>query len=87
MILKSISAFLALAATALAADAPTIRHSYLVMGGRTAIIDEDGKAEWEYAGGTRDGFALPNGNVLLAFSDRVEVDPHGKVRSRRFRSF
>ena len=72
MILKSISAFVALAAVALAADAPTIRHSYLVMGGRTAIIDEDGKAEWEYAGGTRDGFVLPNGNVLLAFSDRVE---------------
>ncbi len=49
-----------------------IRHSYLVMGGKTAIIGEDGKAEWEYAGGTRDGFVLPNGNVLLAFTDRVE---------------
>ena len=50
----------------------TIRHSYLVMGAKTAIIGEDGKASWEYRGGTRDGFVLPDGNVLLAFSDRVE---------------
>jgi len=42
------------------------------MGGKTAIISEEGKADWEYAGGTRDGFVLPNGNVLLAWSDRVE---------------
>ena len=50
----------------------TIRHSYLVMGGKTAIIGEDGKPTWEYRGGSRDGFVLPDGNVLLAFSDRVE---------------
>ena len=50
----------------------TIRHSYLVLGGKTAIIGEDGKAEWEYAGGSRDGFVLPNGNVLVAWVDRVE---------------
>ena len=57
----------------LAADEPSeIRHSYLVMGAKTAIIDEAGKAVWEYSGGTRDGFVLPNGNVLLAFANRVE---------------
>lgn len=49
-----------------------IRHSYLVLGGRTAIVGEDGKATWEYRGGSRDGFVLPGGNVLLAYSDRVE---------------
>lgn len=54
-----------------AADA-SIRHSYLVMGGQTAIIGEDGAVEWKYRGGTRDGFVLPGGNVLLAFSDKVE---------------
>ena len=54
------------------ADAPALRHSYLVMGGKTAIIAEDGSVAWEYAGGSRDGFALPGGNVLLAFSDHVE---------------
>jgi len=61
-----------LACPAMAADPPAIRHSYLVMGGRTAIIDEQGQPEWEYTGGTRDGFVLPTGNVLLAFGDRVE---------------
>jgi len=42
------------------------------MGGKTAIINEEGTADWEYSGGSRDGFVLPNGNVLLAFGDRVE---------------
>ena len=51
---------------------PQIQHSFLVMGAKTAIIDEAGKAIWEYQGGTRDGFVLPNGNVLLAFANRVE---------------
>lgn len=58
-----------------AADAPQqapIRHSYLVLGAKTAIIAEDGSATWEYSGGSRDGFVLPNGNVLLAYADRVE---------------
>lgn len=49
-----------------------IKHSYLVLGAKTAIIGEDGTAVWEYAGGSRDGFVLPNGNVLLAYSNRVE---------------
>ncbi len=49
-----------------------VQHSFLVMGAKTAIIDEAGKAVWEYQGGSRDGFVLPNGNVLLAFANRVE---------------
>ena len=53
-------------------DKATIRHSYLVLGGKTTIIDEDGHAQWEYQGGSRDGFVLPNGNLLIAWSDRVE---------------
>lgn len=57
---------------AVAEDKESIRHSYLVMGAKTAIIGEDGAASWEYAGGSRDGFVLPNGNILLAYSDRVE---------------
>ena len=50
----------------------SIRHSYLVLGGKTAIIGEDGKPVWEYRGGSRDGFILPNGNALIAWSDQVE---------------
>jgi len=49
-----------------------IHHSFLSVGGKTVIIGEDGKAQWEYQPGARDGFVLPNGNLLLAFSDRVE---------------
>ena len=61
--------------TAPAAETPQeggIQHSYLVLGGNTAIIGEDGKAQWEYKGGSRDGFVLPGGNVLVAWSDHVE---------------
>ncbi|MBL9175901.1 MAG: hypothetical protein JNL10_20325 [Verrucomicrobiales bacterium] len=60
-----------------AADS-ALRHSYLVLGGRTAVIGEDGQPSWEYRGGTRDGFVLPNGNRLLAWSDRVEEVTPGK---------
>ncbi len=57
-----------------------IAHSYLVLGSRTAIIAEDGSVSWEYAGGSRDGFVLPNGNVLLAFGNRVEeVTPKKEI--------
>jgi len=64
--------------TASAQDA--IKHSYLVLGAKTAIIGEDGAAAWEYAGGSRDGFVLPNRNVLLAYSNRVEeVTPAKQV--------
>lgn len=57
-----------------------ISHSYLVLGSRTAIIAEDGSVSWEYAGGSRDGFVLPNGNVLLAFGNRVEeVTPKKEI--------
>ncbi len=52
--------------------ATAIRHSYLVLGGKTALIGEDGRVQWEYRGGSRDGFVLPNGNVLIAWADRVE---------------
>ncbi|MFN0125211.1 MAG: hypothetical protein ACKV19_00815 [Verrucomicrobiales bacterium] len=70
--LTHLLAVLGIMASAHAADAPAIRHSYLVMGAKTAIIGEDEKMEWEYNGGTRDGFVLPNGNLLLAFSAQVE---------------
>lgn len=49
-----------------------IRHSFLTLGARTAIVGEDDSVVWEYRGGSRDGFVLKNRNVLVAFSDRVE---------------
>lgn len=57
-----------------------IRHSYLVLGLKTAIIGEDGQAQWEYQGKSRDGFVLPNGNALITWVDRVEeVTPAKEV--------
>ena len=87
MILRKFHAFIATVTLACTAQAE-VRHSYLVMGSKTAIISEEGKVEWEFAGGTRDGFVLPNGNVLLAFSDRVEeVIPAGEKKNQTVFSY
>lgn len=63
-----------------AADAPVakqessagITHSLLALGAETYILDADGKVAWTYPAGTRDGFVLPNGNLLLALSKNKE---------------
>jgi hypothetical protein len=60
--------------------AQAIHHSFLALGARTVIIGEDGQIQFERDGGSRDGFVLPNGNVLVAWSDRVqEVTRSGQV--------
>ena len=51
---------------------PEIRHSFLALGARTAIIGEDGETLWSTRGGSRDGFVLPNGNILIAWADEVK---------------
>jgi len=59
-----------------------IRHSFFVAGPSfTGIIDESGKPLWD-AGrrGARDGFVLPDGNVLIAWADGVkEITREKKV--------
>lgn len=68
------------AAASEAGPASSIRHSFLTLGARTAIVGEDDSVVWEYRGGSRDGFVLKSGNVLVAFSDRVEeVTQTGQV--------
>jgi len=47
-------------------SASGIRHSFLVFGSRTVIVDEANEIVWESKGGSRDGFVLPNGNILLS---------------------
>ncbi len=71
------------------AEAPpeTIKHSFLATGQETYILDDDGKVIWRYPQGTRDGWVLPNGDVLLAVTKNkdypggaaVEVTRDGKV--------
>lgn len=59
-----------------------IRHSFFIAGPTfTGIIDEEGKEIWN-AGkvAARDGFVLPGGNVLIAWSGEVkELTRDGKV--------
>jgi len=50
-----------------AADQPAGR-SFLMLGGLTQIIDASGKVTWKYPAATRDGYILPNGNLLLTLS-------------------
>ncbi len=82
--------FLLAAAALLAAPAPAAdppRHTFLATGAETFIADDSGKASWTYPHPSRDGWVLPNGNVLLALSKSktypggavVEVDRAGKV--------
>jgi len=43
-----------------------IRHSFLLLGSVTAIVGEDNAILWQVPGRSRDGFVLPNGNVLVS---------------------
>jgi hypothetical protein len=54
--------------------AEEIRHSFFVAGPTfTGIIDEAGQESWNAGrGGARDGWVLPNGNVLIAWTDEVK---------------
>jgi hypothetical protein len=64
-----------------------ITHAFLATGGETFIQSGDGKVAWRYPGGSRDGWVLPSGNVLLAVSKSkqypsgavVEADKDGKA--------
>jgi len=47
-------------------SASGIRHSFLITGSKTAIIGEDDRVLWEAPDRSRDGFVLPNGNVLVS---------------------
>lgn len=55
------------------ADEP-IRHSFFIAGPSfTGIIDEEGKEVWDSGkAAARDGYVLPNGNILIAWSDEVK---------------
>ncbi len=79
---NSASAAFAIAALALApalrgAD-EKITHGFLATGAETYIVDAAGKVTWRYAASTRDGWVLPNGNVLLTLSKSKDV-PGGAV--------
>ena len=61
-----------LAFGALHADEP-IKHSFFIAGPTfTGIIDEEGREAWDSGRpAARDGYVLPSGNILIAWSDEV----------------
>ncbi|MCB1088232.1 MAG: hypothetical protein KDM63_14375 [Verrucomicrobiae bacterium] len=61
-------------------SADGIRHSFLITGSKTMIIGEDNQIVWQTADRSRDGFVLPNGNVLVSHPKEVrEYTREGKV--------
>src|SRR5437867_1103273 len=55
-----------------------ITHTFLATGGQTYIVGGDGKIAWQYPHSSRDGWVLPNGNVVLALSQSKKY-PGGAV--------
>ena len=60
-----------------------ITHSFLAFGNETYLMDEAGKVVWTYPANTRDGFALPGGNILLAVTKGKEFPGGGAVELTR----
>ncbi|MEY2597878.1 MAG: hypothetical protein RLZZ142_137 [Verrucomicrobiota bacterium] len=60
------------------APASAITHSYAAFGGATEIRSADGQVLWKYPAATRDGWVLPNGNLLLTLSKNKDY-PGGAV--------
>ena len=69
---------LLLAAFSLAAADQPAGRSFLMLGGLTQIVDASGKVTWKYPAVTRDGYILPNGNLLLTLS-KTKAYPGGAV--------
>jgi len=65
--------------TGIQASDAGIKHSFLVCGAVTAVIGEDSKPSATYAYSTRDGYFLPNGNLLLAVSKSKEFPGGGII--------
>ena len=59
-------------------SATGIRHAVLATGAETFILDSEGRTVWTYPRSTRDGWMLPNGNLLLDVSASQET-PHGAI--------
>ncbi|WP_040889007.1 beta-propeller domain-containing protein [Zavarzinella formosa] len=65
------------------AEEPAITHSFLATGGATYIKGGDGKILWEYPQGSRDGWVLPDGSVLLTITKNKEFPGGGVVHLSR----
>ncbi len=61
------------------ADKMDIGHSFLATGGATYIRGADGKVTWEYPHGSRDGWVLPDGTILLTLGKSKDFPGGGVV--------
>jgi hypothetical protein len=52
-------------------SASGIKHSFFITGSKTAIIGEDSRILWQIPDRSRDGFVLPNGNILVSLAKEV----------------
>ncbi|HQW30444.1 MAG TPA: hypothetical protein PK529_14725, partial [Verrucomicrobiales bacterium] len=52
-------------------SATGIKHSFLICGPRSGIVDENSQLVWESKGSGRDGYVLPSGNVLISQNNRA----------------
>lgn len=61
--------------------AEEIKHSFFVAGAMTGLVSEDLEVVWDSGrGGARDGCVLPNGNVLICWTDVInEYDKDRKI--------
>lgn len=64
-------------------SATGITHSFLALGNETYILKSDGTIAWTYPANTRDGYVLPNGNILLALSKTKDLPGGGAIEITR----
>src|SRR5215470_18168013 len=69
--------------SALKGNTAQITHSFLATGAETYIRSGDGQTLWSYPHSTRDGWVLPNGNILLAVSKGEDYPGGGVVELTR----
>jgi hypothetical protein len=57
-----------------------IRHSFLICGNPTALVNEKNEIVWQTKGYGRDGFVLKSGNILVSIGNVAkEITREGKV--------
>lgn len=83
-LLGGIITLVTLLATSHAGEQPKpITHAFLATGGATYIRDGDGKIAWQYPLASRDGWVLPNGNILLALAKNKQFPGGGAIEVTR----
>jgi outer membrane protein assembly factor BamB len=57
-----------------------IRHSFLICGNKTVLLNEKSEILWQIKGYGRDGFVLGNGNILVSVANVAkEISRDGKL--------